>query len=156
MYYALVDMRGTCHAMTTLARGSLKDIADMLISECEMLMETTDDMSMEELEDEYYCEFDDYRELAECDNPTFKMIQNFSFTLSDCTIDVGCLVNGYTELVKAFDEYVEDKFTLSEWRLVPEIEETEETLTKLDDELRSLNEDLSREEYQFFIEREAE
>ena len=37
MYYALIDMRGTCAAMTTLAWESLKEIADKLISECEML-----------------------------------------------------------------------------------------------------------------------
>ena len=156
MYYALVDMRSSCVAMTALAWGSLAEIADMLISECDMLRESTDGTSLEALEDEYYCEFDDYKELAECDDPVFKMIENFSFTLGDCTIDVGCLVEGYSELVKAFDEYVEDKITLCCWRLVPEIEETEENLSRLDEELRSLNEDLSREDYEYFVAREEE
>lgn len=156
MYYALVDMRGSCSAQTALAWGRLKDIADFLISECQLLMENTDDMSMEELEEEYYCEFDDFKKLSNCTDPSLEMLESFSFTLSDCTIDVGCLVEGYPELVKAFDEYKSDKWTLDCWSMVPEIEETDENLVRLDDELRSLNDDLSCEDYEFFVENDSE
>ena len=157
MYYALVDMRGTCCATTALAWGDLKQVANMLISECETLIYDTcslDNVSEEELEEEYYCELDSYRELAECESPTKSMIESFSFVLGDCTIDVGCLVEGYAALVKAYEAYAEDKMTLDEWRLVPEIEETEENLSQLDEELRSLNDDVSGGEYEFFVERE--
>ena len=152
MYYALVDMRSSCIALTALAWGSLNDIASMLISECDMLMENTDDMTMEELEEEYYCEFDDYKELVDCEEATFEMIANFSFTLGDCTTEVGCLVEGYSELVKAYKDYASDKMTLDEWRMIPEIEETDENLSELDEELRSLNDDLSRGDYKYFVE----
>ena len=159
MYYALVDMRGTCCATTALAWGDLKQIADTLISECETLIYDTcnlDNLSEEELEEEYYCEFDDYIELAECECPTKGMLESFSFVLGDCTINVGCLVEGYTALVKAFGEYTEDKMTLDMWSLVPEIEETDENLSQLDEELRSLNEDISCGEYEFFVEKEED
>lgn len=151
MYYALINMRSSCAAMTALAWGSLKEIADTLISECEMLMENTDDMSIDELEADYYCEFDDFKALSECEEPTADIISNFSFTLSDCTTVVCCLVEGYHELVKAFDAYKEDKWTLDCWRMVPEIEETDENLSKLDEELRMLNDDLMCDDYEFFI-----
>ena len=82
------------------------------------------------------------------------MIMNYSFVIDDCTIVVGCLVEGYSELVKAWDEYKSDKWTLDCWSLVPEIEETDETLSQLDDELRSLNEDFDNDEHVFFIEDE--
>ena len=156
MYYALVDMRSDCIAMTTLAWGDLQGVAARLIEECELLMENTDSMTMEEFEEEYYCEFGDYRALVECEDPTFEMIASFSFTLSDCTIDVGCLVEGYSELVTAFGEYTDDKMTLDEWQLVPEIEETDENLWELDEELRSLNDDQSREDYKFFVSKYAD
>lgn len=153
MYYALIDERGPCDAQTILAWGSLKQIADTLVEECRMLMENTDSMSMEELEEEYYCEFDDYKKLVTCKNPTFEMLYRFSFTLSDCTTDVACLVEGYPALVEAFAEYAEDKTTLDPWRLVPTIEETQENLEKLDCEIRSLN-DSCRDHYEFLIEAE--
>ena len=77
--------------MTGLAWGeTLKQIADSIVGECEMLMENMDDMSMEELEEEYYCEFEDYKKLAECDNPTFEMIANFSFQFTDIVCFILC------------------------------------------------------------------
>ena len=77
---------------------------------------------MEELEEEYYCEFDNYKELEDCDNPAASMIESFSFTLGDCTIDVGCLVDGYPALVKAWAEYKADKWALHRWKMVTEME----------------------------------
>lgn len=156
MYYALIDTRSSCVAMTTLAWGTLKEIADTLLSECQQLMENTDDMSMEELEEEYYCEFGDYKEFEDYDAPSISKLESFSFTLSDCTIDVGCVVEGYPALVKAWEEYKADKWTLECWSMVPEIEETDENLSQLDDELRSLNDDLSREDYEFFVKSDCE
>lgn len=159
MYYALVDMRGSCCATTALAWGELKQIADMLISECKTLIYdicNLDNLSEEELGEEYYCEFGDYKELAECDGPTERMLESFSFVLADCTIKVGCLVEGYAALVEAFEEYAEDKMTLAQWSLISEIEETEENLCRLDDEMRSLNDNLSCDDYEFFVEKDCE
>lgn len=42
-------------------------------------------------------------------------------------------------MVKVWDEYRADKESLAYWNMVPEIEETEENLSRLDNELRSLN-----------------
>ena len=42
--------------------------------------------------------------------------------------------------------------TLDEWKLVPEIEETDENLSVLDEEIRSLNDDVySQGKYEFLI-----
>ena len=40
MWYALIDGRSSCVAMTHLAWGTLKDIANDLINECDLLIET--------------------------------------------------------------------------------------------------------------------
>ena len=157
MYYALIDMRGSCTAITALAWGSLKQIADKVISECDELMGNLDNMSMEEYEEEYYCEFDDYKKLVDCENPTAEMIRGFSFTIGDCTTYVECLVEGYPALVKAFGEYTEDKEILDMWELVPEIEETEENLSDLDWELRGLAEDVcAGGDYDYFVLKEED
>lgn len=156
MYYALIDMRSPCEATTALAWGTLKEIADTLVAECRQLMENTDDLPIEELEQEYHCEFDDYKRIEDCGDPAPSMIESFSFTLNDCTIDVGCFVEGYPALVSAWDEYKAGKWTLECWCMVPDIEETEENLSQLDDELRSMNDDLSRDDYEFFVESESE
>ena len=42
-------------------------------------------------------------------------------------------------MVKVWDEYRADKESLAYWNMVPEIKETEENLSRLDNELRSLN-----------------
>lgn len=149
MYYALIDMRSDCEATTALARGSLKEISDSLIYESKLIFESFGNLQLEEFEEEYYCEFDDYKSLSTCDDPTEEMIKSFSFTLDDCTISVGCLVEGYSELVKAWDVYKSDKWSLDCWSLVPEIEETEENLSQLDEEMRSLNDDFCNDDYIF-------
>ena len=156
MYYALIDMRSSCVAITALFWGTLQEIADSLIAECQLLMKNTEDLSIDKLEEEYYCQFEDYKKLDDCDRPTLSMIDSFSFTLSDCTIDVGCVVEGYSALVKAWEEYKADKWTLECWRLIPEIEETDENLSELDDELRSLNDDYLRDFYKYFVETDSE
>ena len=156
MYYALIDMRSSSGATTALAWGSMKDIADTLIYESNLIIENYDNLPIDVLESEYYCEFDDYNVLKSCENHTKEMITNYSFVLDDCTIVVGCLVEGYSELVIAWDEYKADKWTMDCWSLVPEIEETDETLLQLDDELRSLNEDFDNDEHNFFIEVQEE
>lgn len=42
-------------------------------------------------------------------------------------------------MVKVWDEYRADKESLAYWNMVSEIEETEKNLSRLDNELRSLN-----------------
>ena len=160
MYYALIDSRSDVYAETSLLWGDLQDIASGLIEQCDTLIESMDDMSMEELEDEYYCEFDSYRELSEKEDVEYDDIYNFSFVLSDLTIEIGCLVESYDELVSAFEEYTEDKITLDEWKLVSEFDETEENLAELDKEIRSLNDDLGErlfpDGYKFIIRKDEE
>lgn len=154
MYYALIDMRSSSGATTALAWGSMKDIADSLIYESNLIIENYDNLPIDVLESEYYCEFDNYNVLLDCDNPTKEMIESYSFMLDDSTIVVGCIANGYSELVKAWDEYKADKWSLDCWSLVPEIEETDDAISQLDDEMRSLNDDYANDTYDFFIEKE--
>ena len=158
MYYALVDCRSSCIAMTHLAWGTLEDIANDLINECnELIGSMTDGMDEEEIQEEYGDDIAEFREFEDCDNPTEEMIASFYFSIGDCTVDVGCLVQGYPALVEAFAEYTEDKMTLDEWSLVPEIEETDDVLFELDDELRELNDAFGTDcEMKYFIPKEFE
>lgn len=57
-------------------------------------------------------------------------------------------------MVKVWDEYKADKESLAYWNMVPEIEETEENLSRLDNELRSLNDNFMQKNYEFFVENE--
>jgi hypothetical protein len=130
--------------MTHLAWGTLQDIANDLINECNELIDSmTEGMDEDEIEEEYGDNIAEFREFEKCENLTETMIRSFYFSIGDCTVDVGCLVEGYTALVEAWAEYTEDKMTLDEWCLVPEIDETDDVLFELDDELRSLNDYIS-------------
>ena len=153
MWYSLIDDRSSCVAMTHLAWGTLEDIANDLINECNLLIDSmTEGMDEDEIEEEYGDEIAEFRKFEECDEHTEAMIQAFQFWIGDCTVDVGCLVQGYPALVEAYVEYAEDKLSLDEWRLIPEIEETDENLSELDDELRSLNDGYGTNcEMQYFI-----
>lgn len=158
MWYSLIDSRSSCIAQTHLAWGTLEDIANDLINECSMLISTmTEDMDEDEIEEEYGDEIANFKEFEDCDNYTEEMIMGFYFRIGDCTVDVGCLVQGYQALVEAYVEYAEDKWTLDEWRLVPEIEETDEVLFELDDELCSLNDDFCTDrEMKYFVPNESD
>lgn len=158
MYYALVDCRSSCIAMTHLAWGTLQDIANELINECNELIATmTDGMDEEEIAEEYGDDISEFREFEACDDPSEAMIASFYFCIGDCTVDVGCLVQGYPALVEAFAEYTDDKMTLDEWSLIPEIEETDDVLFELDDELRSLNDAFGTDcEMKYFMPKEFE
>lgn len=150
MWYALIDSRSDCVAMTHLVWGELKNIAEQLIKECEDLISA---LGVDEDEDYYY--FDDYDELKSCKEPNEDIIRRFSFALSDCTTDVGCLVFGYSALVDAYSKYTEDKSLLNEWKLVPKIEETDDELRMLDAELRALSDNcFGGQNLSFFIKHE--
>ena len=158
MYYALVDCRSCVIAMTHLAWGSLQEIANQLINECnELIDDMTDGMDEAEIEEEYGDDIVDFREFERCENYTEEMIRSFHFSLSDLSVDVGCLVQGYPALVEAFEEYTDDKMTLDEWCLIPEIDETDDVLFELDDELRNLNDAFGTDcEMKYFIPKEFE
>lgn len=153
MWYSLIDGRSSCTAITHLAWGTLEDIANDLINECNMLIDSmTDGMDEDEIEEEYGDDLAEFKEFEDCKKHTEEMIRSFYFSIGDCTVDVGCLVQGYPELVEAYAEYAEDKWTLNEWRLVPEIEETDEVLFELDEELRSLNDHCGTDcEMKYFV-----
>ena len=158
MWYSLIDGRSSCIAITHLAWGTLEDIANDLINECNMLIDTmTDGMDEDEIEEEYGDDIAEFKEFEDSDTHSEDMIRSFYFSIGDCTVDVGCLVQGYPALVEAYAEYAEDKWTLDEWRLVPEIEETDDNLFELDDELRSLNDNCGTDcEMKYFVPNESD
>lgn len=142
MWYALIDERSSCDAFTQLSWGTLEDIANELINECnDLIGNMTMCMDDDEIEEEYGDDIAELEEFENCENYTEEMIRSFYFSISDCSVDVGCLVEGYPALVEAYAEYAEDKCTLDEWRLVPEIEEMDDNISELAEELRLLNDD---------------
>ena len=153
MWYSLIDGRSSCVAITHLAWGTLEDIANDIINECyELISNMTIGMDEDEIEEEYGEDIAYFNEFESCEIHTEEMIRMFQFCIGDCTIDVGCLVEGYPALVEAYAEYAEDKWTLDEWRLVPEIEETDDNLFELDEELRALNDIFDEDcELKYFI-----
>lgn len=158
MWYALIDERSSCDAFTQLFWGDLENIAGELINESYDLIDNmTMGMDDDEIEEEYGDDIAVLEEFENHENYTEEMIRSFYFALSDCTIDVGCLVEGYPAFVDAYVEYAEDKWTLDEWRLVPEIEETDDNISELADELRSVSEGCDTEcEMEYFIPNEYE
>ena len=153
MWYSLIDERSSCEAFTQLLWGTLENIANSLINECyELIGNLTMGMDDDEIESEYGSDIAELEEFENCESYSEEMIRSFYFSIGDCSVDVGCLVEGYPALVEAFAEYAEDKWTLDEWRLVPEIEETNENLSELAGELYSLNDDCGTDcEMKYFI-----
>lgn len=155
MWMALIDMRSDCTAMTGLIFGeTLKELANSLLAETEMIWEFArlDGLSLEEIEDEYYCELDDYKRLESLSDPQVSDLLNYSCCVSDASIDVGCVVDSYDALVKAFAEYTEDKMTLDEWELVPDLTPTPDDLTEIDNELRAMSD--GGEDFTYFVQKE--
>lgn len=134
--------------------GSLDQIADTILYECKKLIETTDDLSLDEMEQVYACGFANYKQMLSGSKLTAEWIEHFTFSLCDCTITVGCLAEGYPALVQAFDDYAADKWPLNEWKLVPDLEESEDNLAQLDEEIRDLCTDSNGEDFSFLIPRE--
>lgn len=158
MWYALIDGRNSCEASTHLLWGTLDQIANELIDECRDLIDSmTEDMDEDEPEEEYGEDVASLEAFEDCEERTEEMIRNFSFSLSDLSIEVGGLAEGYPALVAAYAEYAEDKPALDEWRLIAHLEESEEVLSELDEELRSLNDGFGTDcEMNFFIPNESE
>lgn len=138
MFYALLNSYSDCETVTSIAWGkTLKEIADQIIYECKNIIDSFGD-PIEELEDEYYCCIDLYKKLVYYQTPTFEMIKEFSFTISDCSVDVVGLVEEYSKLVEVFEEFSEGKYPLEEWSLPSKIDESGDDISKLNDELTSI------------------
>ena len=72
MWYSLIDGRSSCIAITHLAWGTLEDIANDLINECNMLIDTmTDGMDEDEIEEEYGDDIAEFKEFEDSDRVGF-------------------------------------------------------------------------------------
>jgi hypothetical protein len=135
MYFVIIYERSDCYALTTIAYNqTLEGLAKWFIGKVEVLFELD---SREEIEEDgFYCEFDAYDNLVEAiknNSVTISDIENFSFSLSDITIDSQGFFTNYDELKKEFKKYTEDKPILWNYEL-PEIGDSNE-LNKVNDEL---------------------
>ena len=152
MYYALVDSRSSTDAITYLLWGDLNDIAARLISEGRDAIEwLTEDMDEDEIYEEYGDDIEEFEEFTEIDEIFEKDITSFALYLGDTFLEVSCLTDSYHALLEAFEEYTSDKPFINEWKLVDEIDETDENLEQLNAELQSLTDGTAKKKMNYFI-----
>lgn len=128
MWYALLDMKNDVDSMTWLLTGTLQDIADAIIEQCEYNNPEEDGpFDFEQLdEDGDYYEADDYCALKEADVITPDLLKDFSFCLNDAEITLHCLAEGYPAFKEAFENYHGANFWLEEIYLPDHLEPDEE------------------------------
>lgn len=135
--------------------GEPKKIARELLEQCDDLIADYG-VDMEDPEGEFDITLDDYKTLQRLTKVRSEDVEGFFFSLSDFTLRVEYLVGSYEELVEAYNEYAEDRFTLAEWTLPEEFDPTEENLIVLSEEIQSLNEDDCPEDFVFLLPNEEE
>lgn len=157
MYYAIIDTRSDVTAATFFTSGAdLRSLASKIIAECKKTLdEDYEDMSLDEIEEEYEdAYFDEYRALKRKRKITTDTLDGFTFSISDLSIEVAAVCDGYSSLVSAFDEYVKDKAFLSQWKMVSNCAETDEELAAMNDELLALCEsDIGKDGMKYFSRR---
>lgn len=142
MYYALIESKnGEGYFMRSLSWGELDQIARAVLDECGLIFDSMPNMSLEELDNEYYCSFSDYNELQEAETPTLSMIRGFYFCISDMEVSVEITAESYAEFREKFQNHMEDDWSFEGRYLVEEFEETPENLEQLADEIRSVGSD---------------
>ncbi|MDO5440320.1 MAG: hypothetical protein Q4F12_02145 [Erysipelotrichaceae bacterium] len=83
--------------------NDLEGLKTLLIDECENCFAIEPSWELEDFENEYYCEFDNYKQLKE--NNDIEDISNFSFVLSD----MGCCIDLYSNNINEIQQYLDSK-----------------------------------------------
>lgn len=146
MWYALIDLHSDTNAATWLAYGTLQDIADVVIEQCiNCEPDGNDTLDIDAIEEDgWHCYSDDYLMLKEADTITPDLLQQFTFELSDCDVQVKCLAEGYAAFKTAFEAYEGRNLCLGELQLPNHVAEDEEVAFA-----EELEEVLFEDEYMF-------
>lgn len=122
MYYALIsshdDSGDGCHR---LFFGTLAQIGSSLLDHCSegLLREELENGStLDDLEENYACDFDSYHDLADSDDPSEDAVRSFDFYFSGASVRVIALTTTYADLAHAFNTYAADT-CLGSWRMLP-------------------------------------
>lgn len=106
MVCALWIARSDTEYLTNFLYGTEREVMDALIENAAMLMDAVGNgMSIEELQKEYYCKFDDYLKYRDDSVPvTIEDLKRYDFVLSDCTDYLQLVTDDLSEFVKLFNE----------------------------------------------------
>ena len=106
MVYVIWIAKSDTEYLTNFLYGDEREIMNALIDNAEMLIDALGDgMDLDELEGEYYCDFDDYKKFQDTAVPvTIADLQSYSFTLSDCTDYLLVVASEFDEFVSKFNE----------------------------------------------------
>lgn len=129
MWYAILDLRSDVTGVSWLAYGTLRDIADAVLEQCVNCdPEGREVLDFDAISREgFYYEADAYTALCDTDVVTPDLLKGFSFCISDASVTVHCLAEGYAAFRLAFDGYRGRNGSLSDLRL-PETLAAEEEL----------------------------
>lgn len=138
MYYCLVSSHDDCgDGCHRLFCGTLAQIASSLLDHCSegLLREELENGStLDDLEENYACDFDSYHDLADSDDPPEDTLRTFDFSFSGAHVYVIALTATYADIVDAFNAYAADSY-LCEWRMLPGNYVSPSTLHEVDSDL---------------------
>lgn len=106
MVYAVMSSSGDREHILSFLCGTEREIMDQLIENAEMLIDAYGNgMSIEALQDEYYCEFNYYMEFKDSLAPvTVEDLKMYKFALSDSYDTLYAVSNNLSECVRIFNE----------------------------------------------------
>lgn len=130
MWYAWVNYRGTFADYYDLLYGSLEEIANELINNGNGIIEI-EQITKEDYEGTWYEQsFKNFFKFRSKKMHTAKMIGAYYFEYCDYVTSVEFVANGYSELVRKFNEYSDEyqyRFYMRD-----NIEETMENMSEID------------------------
>ena len=147
MFFSFFNHSSNTDRFSSFQYGSIDDLSENLISDCEFLTGTfLDDHDFDEDDDLFYlhalqrlstrydCYYKDYLNLLS-KSPSISLLQGFRFQIADCRIEVPFVVDDYPKLRDAFNQYA---FGSDGWNLPEQLELTKTNLLRLNDEISEL------------------
>lgn len=103
--YALVHCEADCLSYYDYVVNNEQGLLNLLLEESQNCFEIDEDMSLKEFEDEYCCDFTDYKKLKRCSKNLPKDFKGYSFQLSDMCVDLVL----YTDKLSEVEKYLDSK-----------------------------------------------
>jgi len=107
MWYALLDMHNSEDCLLWLEYGTLQDIADAVLEQCEFCVSDTRGIinADELISSGYTLEAEHYFALKDAHSASVDLLNDFKFALADNEISVYGLTDNYSEFKHAFESH---------------------------------------------------
>lgn len=110
MFYAIVKSSSDTEAMKYSVIDDEFKLLQLIKEECSNCLEI-DEMSLDKFEEEYDCDFDDYRTIRRYTKHLPKDFESFYFQLSDMTVELALFTDSIEEVEEFLvEEGCEDLF----------------------------------------------